>query len=29
MAITLKKKPTHVCIAFPSYTGTVHMGTMR
>ncbi len=29
MAITLKKKPTHVCIAFPAYTGTVHMGTMR
>jgi hypothetical protein len=29
MAITLKKKPPHVCIAFPAYTGTVHMGTMR
>lgn len=29
MAITLKKKPVHVCIAFPAYTGTVHMSTMR
>lgn len=29
MAITLKKKPIHVCMAFPAYTGTVHLSTMR
>lgn len=28
MAVTLKKKPMHLCIAFPAYTGQVFASTM-
>lgn len=28
MAIVLKKKPVHLCIAFPAYTGQVYASTM-